>query len=58
MPAFYANHFVLPLPPGHRFPMRQYSMPGEAVTGIPGPAFRVAPRAGDDGVTPARKVSA
>jgi acetoin utilization deacetylase AcuC-like enzyme len=25
MQAFYANHFVLPLPEGHRFPMRKYS---------------------------------
>jgi acetoin utilization deacetylase AcuC-like enzyme len=25
MKAFYSDHFVLPLPPGHRFPMRKYS---------------------------------
>ncbi len=25
MKAFYADHFVLPLPPGHRFPMEKYS---------------------------------
>ncbi len=25
MQAFYADHFVLPLPEGHRFPMRKYS---------------------------------
>jgi len=48
MLAFYADHFVLPLPPGHRFPMRKYSMLREAVTGIPGLEFREAPRAGDD----------
>src|SRR5262245_4341722 len=24
MQAFYADHFVLPLPPGHRFPMSKY----------------------------------
>ena len=26
MQAFYADHFVLPLPEGHRFPMRKYSL--------------------------------
>jgi acetoin utilization deacetylase AcuC-like enzyme len=26
MKAFYADHFVLPLPPGHRFPMAKYQM--------------------------------
>lgn len=26
MKAFYSDHFVLPLPPGHRFPMAKYSM--------------------------------
>lgn len=25
MQAFYSDHFVLPLPPGHRFPMEKYS---------------------------------
>ena len=25
MIAFYADHFVLPLPDGHRFPMAKYS---------------------------------
>jgi hypothetical protein len=25
MHAYYADHFVLPLPEGHRFPMRKYS---------------------------------
>jgi len=24
--AFYSDHFVLPLPPGHRFPMQKYSL--------------------------------
>ena len=24
MQAFYSDHFVLPLPPGHRFPMGKY----------------------------------
>ncbi|CAG9172740.1 hypothetical protein LMG23992_02314 [Cupriavidus laharis] len=48
MLAFYADHFVLPLPPGHRFPMRKYSMLREAVACVPGLMFREAPRAGDD----------
>jgi acetoin utilization deacetylase AcuC-like enzyme len=26
MKAFYSDHFVLPLPPGHRFPMAQYAL--------------------------------
>ncbi|MBM3388572.1 MAG: histone deacetylase [Betaproteobacteria bacterium] len=26
MKAFYSDHYVLPLPPGHRFPMRKYSL--------------------------------
>ncbi|MDP1782946.1 MAG: histone deacetylase, partial [Hydrogenophaga sp.] len=25
MQAFYADHFVLPLPEGHRFPMAKYA---------------------------------
>lgn len=30
MHAFYSDHFVLPLPPGHRFPMAKYRMIREA----------------------------
>lgn len=30
--AFYSDHFVLPLPDGHRFPMRKYSLLRERVT--------------------------
>ncbi|MFN7668791.1 MAG: histone deacetylase, partial [Burkholderiales bacterium] len=26
MQAFYSDHFVLPLPQGHRFPMRKYRL--------------------------------
>ncbi|WP_036660907.1 MULTISPECIES: histone deacetylase [Pandoraea] len=33
MQAFYSDHFVLPLPPGHRFPMEKYSRLRERVTG-------------------------
>lgn len=31
MKVFYSDHFVLPLPEGHRFPMRKYSMLRERV---------------------------
>lgn len=31
MDAFYSDHFVLPLPDGHRFPMQKYAMLREAV---------------------------
>ena len=49
MLAFYADHFVLPLPPGHRFPMRKYSMLRDTVAAqIPGLRLAEAPRAGDD----------
>ena len=39
MRAFYADHFVLPLPPQHRFPMRKYSRLRERLleTGILNP---------------------
>ncbi|WP_420993813.1 histone deacetylase [Cupriavidus sp. 30B13] len=49
MLAFYADHFVLPLPEGHRFPMRKYSMLREAVErDVAGLTLAEAPRAGDD----------
>ena len=32
MKAFYSDHFVLPLPPGHRFPMVKYRLLREALT--------------------------
>jgi acetoin utilization deacetylase AcuC-like enzyme len=35
MPAFYADQFVLPLPPGHRFPMSKYRLLREQVEGWP-----------------------
>lgn len=31
MRAYYADHFVLPLPPGHRFPMHKYRLLRDAV---------------------------
>lgn len=34
MEAFYSNHFVLPLPAGHRFPMEKYRLIHESVQAI------------------------
>ena len=36
MQAFYADHFVLPLPPGHSFPMSKYRLLRERLDGLPG----------------------
>ena len=33
MDAFYADHFVLPLPEGHRFPMSKYRLLRDGVAG-------------------------
>ena len=35
MKIFYTDHYVLPLPPGHRFPMRKYGALRERVTHAP-----------------------
>jgi acetoin utilization deacetylase AcuC-like enzyme len=47
---FYSDHFVLPLPEGHRFPMVKYSMLRERVAadGICGPGELRTPRAVTD----------
>jgi acetoin utilization deacetylase AcuC-like enzyme len=47
---FYSDHFVLPLPEGHRFPMSKYSMLRERVAtdGVCGPGELRAPRAVTD----------
>ena len=48
MHAFYADHFVLPLPEGHRFPMRKYSRLRDRLVGeVPGITFQKAPAASD-----------
>lgn len=50
MQIFYSDTFVLPLPPGHRFPMEKYAMLRERVTAaalVPPTALRV-PHAADD----------
>src|SRR5215212_5973857 len=50
MKVFYSDHFVLPLPEGHRFPMTKYSMLRERVAqdGICGPGELLTPRAVTD----------
>jgi acetoin utilization deacetylase AcuC-like enzyme len=47
---FYSDHFVLPLPEGHRFPMSKYSMLRQrvAASGICGPGELRTPRAVTD----------
>ncbi len=48
MKAFYSDRFVLPLPPGHRFPMRKYRMLREAVArDVTGVEFEEAPHTTD-----------
>ena len=50
MKVFYSDHFVLPLPEGHRFPMKKYSMLRERVerNGICGPGELRIPHAVTD----------
>ena len=46
MNAFYADHFVLPLPQGHRFPMAKYRMlRDQLVAQLPGVRLQEAPAA-------------
>ena len=49
MRAFYCDHFVLPLPPEHRFPMAKYRMLRERVIadGIIAPALLIEPAAAE-----------
>ncbi|HEX2906872.1 MAG TPA: histone deacetylase [Phototrophicaceae bacterium] len=50
MKAFYSDHFVLPLPPDHRFPMRKYSLLRERVVaeGLIAPDDLLIPAAATD----------
>lgn len=49
MHAYYADHFVLPLPEGHRFPMAKYRMLRDRIAQhLPGVALQVAQPASDD----------
>jgi acetoin utilization deacetylase AcuC-like enzyme len=45
---FYTDHFVLPLPDGHRFPMRKYSMLREAVQTLAPHSLHETSAASDD----------
>ena len=45
---YYTDHFVLPLPPGHRFPMRKYAALRERVADVAGPLLRVPEGATDE----------
>jgi len=48
MQAFYSDHFVLPLPAGHRFPMAKYTLLRQRLADeFPDLALREAPRASD-----------
>ncbi len=48
MHAFYADHFVLPLPAGHRFPMQKYAMLRDRIVAeLPGVVLRQAPPASE-----------
>ena len=47
MKAFYTDHFVLPLPPGHRFPMEKYSRLRDLVCAITEIELLEAPAATD-----------
>lgn len=47
MDAFYADQFVLPLPPGHRFPMSKYRLLREELDRIQGVELHPAPEASD-----------
>ncbi len=47
MKAFYADHYVLPLPVGHRFPMEKYRKLRDLVSQLDGIHLEVAPSATD-----------
>jgi len=45
--AFYTDHYVLPLPPGHRFPMEKYSQLRDLVSNLDGVELVEAPAVSD-----------
>ncbi len=47
MKAFYTDHYVLPLPPGHRFPMEKYSQLRDLVNTLEGMELIEAPPISD-----------
>jgi len=44
---YYTDHYVLPLPPGHRFPMRKYAALRERVAAVAGDRLCLPPAATD-----------
>ncbi len=54
---FYADHFVLPLPPGHRFPMKKYQMLRDEVSTYLDLALNEAPLASVEDLLLAHDVS-
>lgn len=48
MKVFYCDHFVLPLPDGHRFPMEKYRLLRESVAALPGVRLEVPAAAPDE----------
>ncbi|MCX8099475.1 MAG: histone deacetylase [Casimicrobiaceae bacterium] len=48
MRCFYSDHFVLPLPEGHRFPMAKYRLLRERVAALDPTLLEEAPRASDE----------
>ena len=48
MEIYYTDHYVLPLPPGHRFPMRKYRALRERVSELAGTCMHVPAPASDD----------
>lgn len=51
MRLFYADHFVLPLPEGHRFPMAKYARLRERASTLPGVRLEVPPAASLEDLT-------
>ena len=45
--AYYTDHFVLPLPSGHRFPMEKYKMLRDQVSVLEGIYLHEAPKIAD-----------
>jgi acetoin utilization deacetylase AcuC-like enzyme len=54
---FYTDHFVLPLPEGHRFPMQKYALLRQAVQTLAPYALEEAPAATDDQLLLAHEAS-
>lgn len=57
MKAYYSDHFVLPLPAGHRFPMAKYKMLRDSIVTLPNLELLEAPRATDSEILYAHDAS-